>query len=89
MAAWPRDSGFLLPDEIFEITLTAPGVYDYYCLPHEIAAMVGRLVVGTLADASWEGQSEDTSDVSDEIPAALPPVEPIIAKGVLRQEGRS
>src|SRR5690606_41900168 len=43
--AQPWDSDFLLPDESFEVTLTAPGVYDYYCLPHEMAGMAGRIVV--------------------------------------------
>ncbi len=23
-----------------------PGVYDYFCMPHEAAGMVGRIVVG-------------------------------------------
>jgi plastocyanin len=45
--AQPWDSGFLLnPGDRFEVTLTAEGVYDYFCLPHEAAGMVGRLVVG-------------------------------------------
>jgi hypothetical protein len=34
------------PGDAFEMTLTVPGVYDYYCLPHEQAGMVGRIVVG-------------------------------------------
>jgi hypothetical protein len=34
------------PGDAFETTLTVPGVYDYYCLPHEQAGMVGRIVVG-------------------------------------------
>ena len=44
--AW--DSGFLVnPGDHFDVTLTVPGVYDYYCAPHEAAGMVGRIVVGT------------------------------------------
>ena len=27
-------------------TLIVPGVYDYYCMPHEAVGMVGRIVVG-------------------------------------------
>jgi plastocyanin len=43
--AW--DSGFLVnPGDHFDVTLTVPGVYDYYCMPHEAAGMVGRIVVG-------------------------------------------
>jgi len=45
--ATPWDSGFLVnPGDHFDVTLTAEGVYDYFCLPHEAAGMVGRIVVG-------------------------------------------
>lgn len=45
--AEPWDSGFLVnPGSHFEVTLTVPGVYDYFCAPHEAAGMVGRIVVG-------------------------------------------
>lgn len=43
--AW--DSGFLMPGDTFEVRLTMPGVYDYYCRPHEYAGMAGRILVGT------------------------------------------
>lgn len=50
VGAAPWDSGFLVtPGAHFEVTLTAEGVYDYFCQPHEAAGMVGRLVVGTPA----------------------------------------
>jgi plastocyanin len=46
-AAKPWDSGFLVNHgDRFEVTLTVPGVYDYYCQPHEAAGMVGRIVAG-------------------------------------------
>jgi plastocyanin len=45
--AEPWDSGYLLPDEAFELTLRLPGVYDYFCIPHEAAGMVGRIVVAS------------------------------------------
>jgi plastocyanin len=45
--AEPWDSGYLVePGEAFEVTLTAEGVYDYFCAPHEVAGMVGRIIVG-------------------------------------------
>jgi plastocyanin len=45
--AQPWNSGFLLkPGADFDVTFTIEGVYDYYCLPHEQAGMVGRIVVG-------------------------------------------
>lgn len=80
-AAIPWDSDFLLPDESFEVTLTAPGVYDYYCIPHEMAAMVGRVVVGRPSDPDWEGPAEASDDVSDAVLATLSPVEDILSRG--------
>jgi plastocyanin len=45
--AEPWDSGFLTrPGIHFDVTLTVEGVYDYYCMPHEAAGMVGRIIVG-------------------------------------------
>jgi plastocyanin len=45
--AEPWDSDFLVnPGDHFSVTLTVPGVYDYFCAPHEAAGMVGRIVVG-------------------------------------------
>ncbi len=45
--AQPWNSGFLVqPGAHFEVTLSVVGVYDYFCAPHEIAGMVGRIVVG-------------------------------------------
>ena len=85
-AATPWDSDFLLPDESFDVTLTEPGVYDYYCIPHEMAAMVGRIVVGDPKDAGWEGPSTDAEDVSPEVLKTLPTVERILAQGRVRQE---
>jgi plastocyanin len=77
--AEPWDSKYLLPEESFSVTLTVPGVYDYYCLPHEHAGMVGRIVVGEVAEAyAPEGVPE----------AALrgfPSVEEILAAGVVEQ----
>jgi plastocyanin len=44
--AAPWNSDYLVePGEHFEVTLSAPGVYDYYCIPHEVAGMVGRIIV--------------------------------------------
>lgn len=45
--AEPWDSGYLVNQgDHFDLTFSVPGVYDYYCLPHEAAGMVGRIVVG-------------------------------------------
>lgn len=45
--ATPWDSGlYTEPEKMFEFTLETEGVYDYYCAPHEMLGMVGRLIVG-------------------------------------------
>lgn len=33
------------PGETYELTLTEPGTYRYFCIPHEDAGMIGRIVV--------------------------------------------
>ncbi|MGH7103149.1 MAG: plastocyanin/azurin family copper-binding protein [Acetobacteraceae bacterium] len=45
-AATPWNSGYLFPGKAFEWTFTEPGAYDYFCTPHEMAGMVGRIIVG-------------------------------------------
>lgn len=79
--AQPWDSDFLLPQARFEVTLTVPGVYDYYCLPHEMAGMLGRIVVGHPGDAGWQGVAPETGDPDGETLAMLPAVEEILARG--------
>ena len=78
--AEPWDSDYLLPDKSFEVTLTEPGVYDYYCLPHEMAGMVGRIVVGTPDDPGWQDAAPDGDDLEPEVLAAFPKVEDILAQ---------
>ncbi|MBO0734517.1 MAG: hypothetical protein J2P49_09425, partial [Methylocapsa sp.] len=36
----------LLPGQSFEVTLTEEGIYDFFCVPHELAGMVGRIIAG-------------------------------------------
>jgi plastocyanin len=58
--AIPWNSDYLLPDETFATTLTVPGVYDYFCIPHEMAGMVGRIVVvasGAASPAEVDGMA--------------------------------
>lgn len=45
-AAEPWDSNYLFPGKSFEHTFTVAGAYDYFCTPHEMAGMVGRIIVG-------------------------------------------
>jgi plastocyanin len=44
--AQPWNSGYILPKQGFAVTLMVEGVYDYFCIPHEQAGMVGGIVVG-------------------------------------------
>lgn len=77
--AEPWDSGYLLPGKSFEITLTAPGVYDYYCVPHEVAGMVGRILVGTPDDPGWEDAVPEDG-LPKRAGGVLPSVEDILAE---------
>lgn len=81
-AAW--DSDFLLPDESFSVTLTAEGVYDYYCVPHEHAGMVGRIVVGDPAADAWPDDPGAAGDLPAAALAAFPAVGAILAAGLVR-----
>ncbi len=79
--AEPWDSGFLMPGEAFEVTLQVPGVYDYYCRPHERAGMVGRIVVGSAEHKVWAGPSESADDLPEVALATFPAVETILTNG--------
>ena len=81
-AALPWDSDYLMPGESFAVELTEPGVYDYFCIPHEHAGMVGRIVVG--GPGPDDGVRPD-GDLPDVALRAFPPVEAILRKGMVRQ----
>jgi plastocyanin len=44
--ATPWASDLLAQGESFEHTFEEPGVYDYFCTPHESVGMVGTVIVG-------------------------------------------
>lgn len=82
VGADPWDSGFLLPDEAFEVTLTVPGVFDFYCQPHEHAGMVGRIVVGRpRIDAGWQDAAPPSDDLPEPARTGFPSVAAILAQG--------
>jgi len=86
LRAKPWNSDYLLPSESFAVTLAEPGVYDFYCIPHEHAGMVGRIIVG-LPPAEGE-TSPATSGLTPLPQAALdafPPIEEIMQKGIVRR----
>lgn len=93
-AAEPWDSGYLVePGGRFEVTLAVPGVYDYFCAPHEAAGMVGRIIVGepgggpgTLPFDYFEGDpaKRDWRPVPKAAQAAFPAIELIMSERVVR-----
>jgi plastocyanin len=93
-AAEPWDSGFLVqPGDRFQVTLTVEGVHDYFCLPHEIAGMVGRIVVGRPGGPGTQpfdyfAGRPDTTDwqsVPEAARKVFPPVEEILKRTRVRR----
>ncbi len=96
--AKPWDSGFLVePGENFTLTLTEPGVYDYYCMPHEDAGMVGRIVVGEISGPGAEPydyfkklkNKENWEDVPESAQCVLPPPKEIMQKKIINYSFKS
>jgi plastocyanin len=92
--AAPWDSGFLVkPRDTFEVTLSVEGVYDYFCLPHEAAGMVGRIVVGrpggpgALPFDYFVGRATTPAwiPVPEAAQAAFPGVAAIVSNGAVRR----
>jgi plastocyanin len=84
-AAKPWDSDYLLPGESFSVTFTEQGVYDYYCIPHEHAGMVGRIIVGQPKADGWAEMVGANGDLPEEALNAFPTVEDIMTKRVVRR----
>jgi plastocyanin len=93
-SAKPWDSDILLaeypkPRATFEHIFTVPGVYDYFCRPHEMAGMVGRIVVGNPGDGPGTkpfgyAPNEHWKPVPEAARNAFPPVAEIMQKGIVR-----
>lgn len=89
--AW--DSGYLTEEpgrNAFEYRFVVPGVYDYFCQPHELAGMVGRIVVGEPGSGpgtrpfGWGG--DRWQPVPEEAQRAFPPVSLIVERRVVRAQ---
>lgn len=79
--AEPWNSGVMSPGQSFAWKFEVEGIYDYYCIPHEMTGMVGRIVVGE--------PTEEPKPQSEGIPPPariLPSVEEILKKKVIRFE---
>ena len=86
--AEPWDSDYLLEGESFEVTLSVPGIYDYYCVPHEHAGMVGRIVVGSANPGNYPDSVTDAAltGLPEAALANLPSIDAILASGQVRVE---
>lgn len=92
--AVPWNSGYLVnPGDHFEVTLTTEGVYDYYCMPHEQAGMVGRIIVGrpigpgALPFDYYKGKpgTADWQPVPEAAQKAFPRIERIMREKIVRR----
>jgi plastocyanin len=81
------NSDYLLPNESFAVTLTVEGVYDFYCVPHEHAGMVGRIIVGR-PDSSSASRLSAQAAGGEPIPEialrSFPSVDEIMRRGIVR-----
>ena len=79
------NSDYLLPEESFSVTFKQPGVYDYFCVPHEHAGMVGRIVVGSPQPPGWVMAGGSTQGMPQEALLAFPSIEDIMQNGSVRR----
>lgn len=82
-AALPWDSAYLLPDQTFDVTFVEPGVYDYFCRPHEHAGMVGRIVVLPPGATLVDPPAYPADGMPAAALAALPSIADIVTMGAV------
>ena len=75
-----------MPNETFLVTLTVEGVYDFFCVPHEHAGMVGRIIVGQpdRSPAEPSAQAAGGEPIPEIALRAFPSVDEIMRRGVVR-----
>src|SRR5215203_6058313 len=88
--AAPWNSDYLLPNETFSLTLTVEGVYDYFCIPHEHAGMVGRIIVARPTAAGMPkvggpSAGPNAQTIPEAAQRAFPAVEDILRHGIVRR----
>ncbi len=82
------NSDYLLLSESFSVTLTVEGVYDFFCVPHEHAGMVGRIIVGRPSPSSasrLSAQAPGGESIPEIALRAFPSVDEIMRQGVVRR----
>jgi len=84
--AKPWNSDYLLPSESFSLTFTVEGVYDYYCVPHEHAGMVGRVVVGSPPAVVAASEAAGLTPLPEAALTGFPSVDEIVEKGVVHRD---
>ncbi len=85
--AEPWNSDYLLPNESFSVTLKDEGVYDFFCVPHEHAGMVGRIIVGEPDRSSIDSgpaQAAGGEPIPEIALRAFPSVAEIMRRGIVR-----
>ena len=76
----PWHSELLLPQQHYDLVLTVPGVYDYYCVPHAAHGMTGRIVVGSREDVQWKEEDYHHSTQVTGMPGTFPEVKDLLAQ---------
>ena len=84
--ARPWDSGYLLAGKSALVSFDVPGVYDYFCTPHEMAGMVGRIVVGDVSSSEWMRQPSADEGLPQAALLKFPRVVDILDKGAIRYD---
>jgi plastocyanin len=72
------NSDYLMPEKSFAMTFEVPGVYDYFCIPHEHAGMVGRIVVAGGAEAAAHPYADTDARLPPAALARFPSVAEIL-----------
>ena len=87
--AQPWASDYMLPGQSFEVTLTEEGVYDYFCAPHELAGMVGRIIAGkptgpgSLPFDYFKSEGQHWREVPPEAQRAFPSIADIVREKII------
>ena len=76
-----------MPNEVFSVTLSAEGVYDFFCIPHEHAGMAGRIIVGEPGRSPAQNLSTQAAggEPIPDIALHAPSIDEIMRQGIIRR----